>query len=298
MIRRTARWPLRVSPPVSYESRIEQAREALLQTSAIVLGGGAGLSDAAGLTYSGERFRGAFTAFIERYGMEDMYTSSFHPFETEEERWAYWALHIHLNRFKPSGLPLYRNLLELVQGKPHFVITTNVDHQFIKAGFPEDNVFAVQGDYGSLQCAKACHRSLYGNKETVRAMLEATQDCRIPGDLVPRCPRCGGPMDVNLRKDSFFVEDEAWMAAHDRYGAFLREALKGPVVFLELGVGFNTPGIIRFPFEKGVFQHPEARLIRLNRHHPEGMKENAGRTTAFTEAMDGVIASLMEGRDA
>jgi len=285
-------------PVPSFESRVEQARKVIRRASHIVVGGGAGLSDAAGLTYSGERFTQPFARFIERYGMEDMYSASFHPFETEEERWAYWALHISLNRFDPPGLPLYRDLLDLVQGKPHFVITTNVDHQFVKAGFPEERVFAVQGNYGFLQCAKACHRVLYGNEALVRTLLEHTEDCRVPRQLVPRCPRCGGPMDINLRKDACFVEDPAWEAAHDHYATFLKEALEGRVVFLELGVGFNTPAIIRFPFEKMVFQCPEARLVRLNRHHAQGPKENAGKTLAFVEDMARVLSQLIEGRDA
>ena len=285
-------------PVPSFESRVERARYFIRQASHIVIGGGAGLSDAAGLTYSGERFNKCFARFIERYGMEDMYSASFYPFETEEERWAYWALHINLNRYDPPGLSLYQDLLVSVQGKPHFVITTNVDHQFVKAGFLEERVFAVQGDYGFLQCAKACHRVLYRNEEMVRALLEHTKDCRVPRELIPRCPRCGGPMDVNLRKDELFVEDSAWEAAHDRYATFLQEALEGRVVFLELGVGFNTPAIIRFPFEKMLFQGPEARLIRVNRQHPLGPKENAGKSTAFPEDMDQVLAQLIEGRDA
>lgn len=282
----------------SFESRLKQARAAIRQASHVVVGGGAGLSAAAGLTYSGERFTRPFARFIERYGMEDMYSAGFYPFEHEEERWAYWALHISLNRYAPPGLPLYRQIFSLVQGKPCFVITTNVDHQFAKSGFPEDRIFAVQGDYGLLQCAKACHRTLYGNEALVRTLLEHTEDCRVPGGLVPRCPRCGGPMDVNLRKDACFVEDEAWKAAHDRHVAFLAEALAGRVVFLELGVGFNTPAIIRLPFEKMVFQHPEARLVRLNKHHSEGPEENARQTTAFAEDMAEVLSGLIGSQDA
>ncbi|HWQ07849.1 MAG TPA: hypothetical protein VN436_02035 [Holophaga sp.] len=286
----------RAAPP--FEARIEQARAALHQASHIVVGGGAGLSDAAGLTYSGERFTGPFARFIERYGMADMYSAGFHPFRTEEERWAYWALHVSLNRYDPPGLPLYRQLLSLLQGSPCFVITTNVDHQFAKAGFPEERIFAVQGDYGLLQCAKACHRTLYGNETLVRTLLEHTVDCRVPGELVPRCPRCGGPMDVNLRKGACFVEDEAWEAARGHHAAFLAEALAGRAVFLELGVGFNTPAIIRFPFEQMVFRQPEARLIRLNRHHPLGPEENAGKTIAFAEDMGQVLFSLIGSQEA
>ncbi|MBP2663048.1 MAG: Sir2 silent information regulator family NAD-dependent deacetylase [Firmicutes bacterium] len=224
--------------------------------------------------------------------MEDMYTSSFYPFKTEEERWAYWAEHISLNRYDTPATQLYLDLFKLAKRKTYFVITTNVDHQFYKAGFPVEKIFAVQGDYGFFQCAKGCHSKLYYNEDIVKDMLAQTVECKIPMKLVPHCPVCGGLMDVNLRKDNYFVEDEAWYAASNRYTAFVRETTDKQVVYLELGVGFNTPGIIRLPFEQMIYQNPNAILIRINSHQPHGAKENSSKTISFSEDMTKVLAAL------
>ena len=172
--------------------------------------------------------------------MKDMYTSSFYPFRTEEERLAYWAKHISVNRYDTPATQLYLDLLQLAKRRKYFVITTNVEHQFFKAGFPAEKFFAVQGDYGFFQCAKGCHNKLYYNESLVKDMIAQTVDCKIPAELVPHCPVCGGPMDVNIRKDNYFVEDEAWYDASNRYTAFVQETIGKRIVYLELGVGFNT----------------------------------------------------------
>lgn len=257
-----------------------------------MIGGGAGLSDAAGLHYSGKRFTDNFEPFIAKYGIKDMYTSSFCPFKTEEERWAYWAKHISINRYDTPATQLYLDLFQLAKRKKYFVITTNVEHQFYKAGFPDEKIFAVQGDYGFLQCAKGCHNKLYYNESLVKNMLIQTFDCRIATELVPYCPVCGGPMDVNLRKDSYFVEDEVWHDARDRYATFIEETNGKHIVYLELGVGFNTPGIIRLPFEQMTYRNPNATIIRVNTYHPDGAKENNDKTISFTEDMAKGIKAL------
>ena len=277
---------------MNYAERIKQAREAINTADYLIIGGGAGLSDAAGLHYSGKRFTDNFGPFINKYGMEDMYTSSFYPFETEEERWAYWAKHISVNRYDIPAAKLYFDLFKLAERKKYFVITTNVEHQFYKAGFPAEKVFAIQGDYGFFQCAKGCHNKLYYNESFVNDMIAQTTDCKIPTELVPHCPVCGGSMDVNVRKDQYFVEDEAWYAASDLYNAFILEAAEKQTVYLELGVGFNTPGIIRFPFEQMTYQNPNATLIRINTHHPYGAKENILKTISFREDMTEVIEGI------
>lgn len=282
----------------NYQQRLEKATQAIHDADFLLIGAGAGLSDAAGLKYSGERFNMNFKPFIEKYGFKDLYSSSFYPFKTEEERWAYWAKHISLNRYETGATPLYKDLLKLARQKPFFVITTNVESQFQKAGFDEKKIYSVQGDYSFLQCANACHSKLYYNEELVFEMIEKTQDCKIPSALVPRCPVCGGKMDVNLRKDGNFVEDENWHSSNNRYSAFLKEAGKGKIVLLELGVGFNTPGIIRYPFEKMTYQNESATLIRLNKNHPNGAVENEKRTISFTEDMSSVINSIFELNDA
>lgn len=279
---------------ICYEKRLALAAQKLSKADCIVIGGGAGLSDAAGLHYAGPAFERYFAAFIARYGFTDLYTSSFHPFKTAEERWAYWAAHIRYARYAPQAMALYKNLYRLVQGKPCFVITTNVDHQFRKAGFPAEGIFAVQGDYGRFQCARRCHDTLYDNEAAITRMLALTENCRIPPSLVPTCPRCGEALDVYVHKDQFFVMGDAWHEDQRRYADFLQSHENQRIVFFELGVGFNTPGIIRIPFEQFAHSNPNATLLRANRDHPGGPKENAGRTLSFSEDMSRLVAQLYE----
>ncbi|MBI5249832.1 MAG: Sir2 silent information regulator family NAD-dependent deacetylase [Desulfomonile tiedjei] len=275
-----------------YKERIDRAKHAITEAEYVLIGGGAGLSDAAGLTYAGKRFTDNFASFIARYGFEDLYTSSFYPFETQEERWAYWARHIRISRYDAPATDLYRDLFSLVKDKAYFVLTTNVEHQFRKAGFPEEKVFAVQGDYGFFQCARGCHDTLYYNEQHIYAMTLHTEDCRIPPKLIPKCPVCGGEMDVNLRKDAYFVQDEDWYEAERSYAGFLNCCNGSRVVYLELGVGFNTPGIIRFPFERLTYVNENATLIRANRDYPRGAEENISRTISFTEDMTEMLPAI------
>lgn len=277
----------------SYSRRLEELRRALDRAEHVVIGAGAGLSAAAGLEYSGRRFTDNFGDFIARYGFTDMYTSSFYPFRTEEERWAYWARHIRLNRYDTPATGLYRMLLRAVREKDWFVITTNVDGQFGKADFDRDRIFAVQGDYAYLQCAAGCHDRLYYNEELVHEMSRNTEDCRIPSSLVPRCPVCGGPMDVNLRKDGNFVQDAHWYESHGRYRSFMQKACRGNTLLLELGVGYNTPAIIRFPFEELASQYGNITLARINRDYAE--KQAAVRSfIPFREEMGRIISDMAE----
>ena len=229
-------------------AQIDRLRDALDRADAVLIGSGAGLSTAAGLTYSGERFERYFSDFARKYGIRDIYSGGFYPFETPEETWAWWSRHIYFNRYDlPSGQP-YLDLLRLLREKDYFVLTTNVDHQFQLAGFDKSRLFYTQGDYGLWQCSKPCHDRTYDNEQAVREMIERQQDMRIPSELIPRCPVCGAPMTMNLRCDERFVEDEGWHAAQQRYAAFLREHAGARLLLLELGVGFNTPGIIKLPF--------------------------------------------------
>ena len=243
---------------------IESMIEQLAQAQAVVIGAGSGLSAAAGFTYTGERFTRHFSEFIERYHMTDMYSAGFYPFQTQEEKWAYWSRHIYYNRYDQDAGKAYLDLLNLVRDKNYFVITTNVDHQFWLAGFQPERIFATQGDYGKFQCARACHEKLYDNEAQVRAMLALQRNCRIPEELVPRCPVCGGNMEVNLRCDQYFVEDEAWHEAEARYEVFLAENQEKRVLFLELGVGMNTPVIIKYPFWQMTAGNPKAAYCCIN----------------------------------
>lgn len=277
----------------NFEERIREAREKLTEADAVVIGAGAGLSAAAGLDYSGPEFKREFADYIAKYGFPDLYSSSFYDFPTEEERWARWARHIDYARFRPGAFPLYSELFNLVKDKNYFVITTNVDAQFRKAGFNPERIFEVQGDYGLMQCAVGCHPKTYSDKETVEEILKHSHDLTVDSEYVPVCPVCGGNMDVHVRKNQYFVQDEQWNKAATSYEQFMTKyADKGRVVLLELGVGYNTPAIIRYPFEQIAYRNPNATLIRLNADYPKGPRETASRTIAFTENMQDVITRL------
>ena len=244
--------------------RIERLQEALEQADAVVIGAGAGLSASAGFAYTGERFEKYFGDFIARYGFADMYSGGFHPFATPEEHWAYWSRYIYINRYMDAPKPVYNALLQLVRDKDYFVLTTNVDHCFQKAGFEKRRLFYTQGDYGLWQCSRPCHDKTYDNERAVRQMVCDQRDMRIPSELIPHCPVCGAPMTMNLRTDMTFVEDEGWHEAARRYEDFLDRHKGRRVLFLELGVGGNTPVIIKYPFWKMAYQDPKAVYACVN----------------------------------
>ncbi len=232
----------------SFSRQVEKLREVLDQTGCVVIGAGAGLSTSAGLTYDGPRFEKYFSDFARKYGISDMYSGGFYPFPDREEFWAWWSRHIWVNRYLDPPRPVYDLLLNLVREKDYFVITTNVDHCFQKAGFSRERLFYTQGDYGLWQCSGPCCQETFDNGEAVRQMLRQQRDMRIPSELIPHCPHCGRPMAMNLRADDTFVEDEGWHQAARRCQNFLETRGQGPILFLELGVGWNTPGIIKYPF--------------------------------------------------
>ena len=263
---------------------MKDIKSILQNADAILIGAGAGLSTSAGFTYSGPRFQKYFADFEKKYGFHDMYSGGFTAFESLEENWAYWSRQIYLNRFVKAPLPVYEKLLELVKGKNYFVITTNVDHCFQKAGFDKSRLFYTQGDYGLWQCSQPCHKKTYDNQLFVEKMvreqgfviqsdggLELPENgfegikMSVPSELVPHCPVCGKPMRMNLRSDDSFVEDEGWHKAALRYEDFLNKNKDGRIVFLELGVGGNTPGIIKYPFWKMTYANPKATYICINK---------------------------------
>lgn len=249
----------------SLNNKTEKLRQAVDNADAVVIGAGAGLSTSAGFTYSGERFDRYFSDFAAKYGFKDMYSGGFYPFESLEEHWAYWSRYIYINRYMDASKPVYENLLKLVQDKDYFVLTTNVDHCFQKAGFDKHRLFYTQGDYGLFQCSKPCHNKTYDNEELVcRMVKEQGKDMKIPSELVPRCPVCGAPMTMNLRADNTFVEDEGWHKAAGRYDDFIHRHKGMKMLFLELGVGYNTPGIIKYPFWQMTVENPDAAYICIN----------------------------------
>lgn len=279
-----------------YNLRISSAKKVIQEADYIIIGAGAGLSTAAGLEYSGENFKKNYKEYKERYNFQDLYSASFYPFETQEEKWAFWAKLIKLNRYNEKPLKLYQELYNIVNKKEYFVITTNVDGQFEKAGFDKDKLFIVQGDYGFLQCEDACHNKLYYNEEMVEKWLKNTKNCKIPSDLVPKCPVCGKNMDMNLRKDANFVQDENWYNQSEKYEDFLNKTKENKVVLLEIGVGFNTPGIIRFPFEQIVYNNLKSTLIRINKDYPQTMLEIDSRAILFDEDINKIIGDLKESK--
>lgn len=247
-----------------YSQQINKLKSALQNAEAIVIGAGAGLSTSAGFTYSGKRFHDNFHDFEAKYNFHDMYTGGFYPYATPEEHWAYWSRYILINRYQNPPKPVYNELYELVKDKDYFVITTNVDHCFQKAGFDKQRLFYTQGDYGLFQCSAPCHNKTYDNEDLIRRMADEQKDMKIPSELLPKCPICGKPMTMNLRADDKFVEDGGWYDACARYEMFLGQHENKRVVYLELGVGGNTPVIIKYPFWRLVNQNPNATYVCIN----------------------------------
>ncbi|WP_427194309.1 Sir2 silent information regulator family NAD-dependent deacetylase [Treponema denticola] len=253
--------------------KIEKLKQVLSEAKIVVMGAGSGLSTSAGFTYSGERFEKYFSDFEVKYGFHDMYSGGFTPFESLEEHWAYWSRYIMINRYMDPPKPVYKDLFSLVKDKDYFVITTNVDHCFQKAGFDKNRLFYTQGDYGLFQCSEPCHEETYDNEKQIRAMWEFRDEMKVPTELVPRCPVCGKPMSMNLRADHTFVTDKGWYKASKQYEKFLqtRNIIKnseqegdGKVLFLELGVGGNTPRIIKYPFWQMTEKNPNAGYACIN----------------------------------
>ncbi len=273
-------------------SEIEKNKSVLENAEALVVGAGAGLSTSAGFTYSGERFEKYFSDFQARYGFSDMYTGGFYPYKTLEEHWAYWSRYIMINRYMDVTIPVYEKLFELVKDKNYFVITTNVDHCFQKAGFDKARLFYTQGDYGLFQCSEPCHQKTYDNEEQIRAMYESQKDMKIPTELLPKCPVCGKPMSMNLRADYTFVEDEGWHKAALRYEDFLNGNKDRNIVYLELGVGGNTPGIIKYPFWNMTYLNPKAKYICINKGEAVVPKEIENQSICVNNDIYEVIKSL------
>ena len=247
-----------------YSAEIDRLKKEIQNADVIVIGAGVGLSTAAGFTYSGERFERFFSDFEAKYGFHDMYSGGFFPFETQEEMWAYWSRFIYCNRYMDIDNGTYKRLFELVKDKDYFVITTNVDHQFQKAGFDKKRLFYTQGDYGLFQCSEPCHNQTYDNEEMVKDLIEFQEDMKIPTELIPKCPKCGKPMTMNLKSDDKFVEDEGWHKAAERYDDFLQSHKGQHILFMGLGVGYNTPAIIKYPFWNMTAKNSKAVYACLN----------------------------------
>ncbi len=289
---------------------IERLKNTLDSCDAVVIGAGAGLSTSAGFSYSGERFMKYFSDFAEKYGIKDMYSGGFYSFADLREQWAWWSRNIYINRYMDASKPIYDELLELVKDKDYFVITTNVDHCFQKAGFDKKRLYYTQGDYGLFQCSVPCHQTTYDNQEIICKMVESqgyeidenenlflpagvVPEMKIPEELVPHCEKCGSPMTTNLRVDSAFVEDEGWHAAANRYSEFLRRHEGTSILFFELGVGLNTPAIIKYPFWQLTAQNPKAVYACVNYGETFCPKEIEGQAICISKDIGKILEKLI-----
>ncbi len=275
-------------------SQIARLQAAFNDADAVLLGAGAGLSASAGFTYSGERFQKYFQDFSDKYHFTDMYSGGFYPYETLEEHWAYWSRHIFINRFLPAPKPVYDQLFQQVKGKDYFVLTTNVDHQFQVAGFDKKRLFYTQGDYGLFQCSLPCCQKTYDNETIVRQMVEQQIEMRVPSNLVPYCPVCGKPMSMNLRADNTFVQDEGWYRASERYEDFVRQHQGLNILYLELGVGMNTPGIIKYNFWQQIYQNPNATYACINQGQAYAPNEIRDRSICIDGDIGTIIKQLLK----
>lgn len=248
----------------NYSVQMDKLKKVLNECDTVVIGAGAGLSAAAGFTYSGKRFDKYFSDFKAKYGFKDMYTGGFYPFTTPEEFWAYWSRYIYINRYLNTPYNVYNKLFDIVKNKDYFVVTTNVDHCFQKAGFDKKRLFYTQGDYGLFQCSEPCCEETFDNEEIIRAMFNQQRNMRIPSKLIPMCPYCGKPLTINLRADNKFVQDKGWYEASKRYSRFIREHKNLKILYLELGVGYNTPVIIKYPFWQMTAENPDAIYVCIN----------------------------------
>ena len=277
-----------------HSAEIDRLKNEIETADAIVIGAGSGLSTAAGFTYSGERFEKYFSDFIEKYQFRDMYSGGFYPFESLEEHWAYWSRCIYINHYMDVDNGTYKGLFKLVKDKDYFVLTTNVDHQFQKAGFDKHRLFYTQGDYGLFQCSQPCCQETFDNESAIRQMIARQEDMKIPIELLPVCPHCGKPLTMNLRSDDTFVEDEGWHRATERYEKFLRTREGQKILFLELGVGYNTPVIIKYPFWQMTAKNPNAAYVCINQGQAVCPQEIERQSVCINADIGQVLQSLSD----
>ena len=280
-----------------YLEKVKKIKKEIEDADAILIGAGAGLSTSAGILYSGEDFEKEFKEYIKKYHFEDLYSASFYDFDSEEEKWAFFAKFADYLDFSRNNLPLYNKLFKLVKGKPYFILSTNVDDQFVRASFDEEKVYQIQGFYSKIQCSSACHDILYPfEKRAIEMINQTNEELKIPEELVPVCPVCGETMELNLRKDGYFVQDDLWYKMNRKYSDFIENNKNKKVVLLELGVGFNTPGIIRFPFEQMASEYKGWTLVRINKDNARVWSHNLDNAILIEEDIDKVINDVIEAR--
>lgn len=243
---------------------IQKLKEEIENSEYILIGAGAGLSTSAGFLYDGKRFEDNFKDYIKKYGFTDMYSAGFYNFPTLEEYWAYFSLYVYINRYDIEENETYLNLYNIVKNKNYFVITTNVDGRFADSKFDKDKIFAVQGDFSLFQCSKPCRQETFYNEKYIREMIKYKKEMKIPTELIPKCPYCGRNMSMNLRADSTFVQDKNWDKQKSKYENFLKNSNNSKILFLELGVGFNTPSIIKYNFWRMTLNNKKSVYASIN----------------------------------
>lgn len=290
---------------------IYRLKKEMEMVNVIIVGAGAGLSTSAGFTYSGERFRRYFFDFIDKFGIQDMYSGGFYPFPEEEIKWAWWARHIYYNRYINPPKPVYKDLFKILSNKDYFIITTNVDHQFQREGFDKSRLFYTQGDYGLFQSTNPNNKNTYDNEEWVIRAMEAQGferdskgvfcvpknreiTMKIPSELIPICMDDGHKMKMNLREDLSFLEDDGWHKAAARYQEFLSKNNKNKVLYLELGVGRNTPGIIKYPFWRRVLDNENSIYACINYDDAVCPQEIQDRSICINGDIGEVLKKIME----
>lgn len=277
-----------------YLAKLRQVVEYFEQADAVLIGAGAGLSTAAGYVYSGKRFYENFHDFIDKYGFTDMYSGGFYKFSSLAEYWAYWSRYIFINRYNYIKNTCYDTLLELIKDKNYFILTTNVDHKFQQTGFYKQRLFYTQGDYGLIQCSKPCHNKTYDNKDIILNMVNQQTNMKVPDELIPYCPLCSSPLLPNLRADNTFVEDDGWHKAEKRFLSFLEKNIKSKILYLELGVGYNTPSIIKYSFWRKVAENKNSIYVMVNLNDYYYPEEIEKRTLCFNMDINRVLNDIAQ----
>ena len=273
---------------------IQKLKNLIKETNTIIIGAGAGLSTSAGMLYSGKEFEKNFGDFIQKYNFKDLYSASFFDFKDQQEFWAFWSRLIHYERYTMPPKPVYQDLYSLIKNKNYFVITTNVDHFFQRTGFDKQKLFYTQGDYGLLQCKKPCHNKTYDNEKQIEEMFKEQKDMKIPKELIPKCPVCKGEMFPNLRGGDYFVEDEGWHKAAERYEDFLRKNKNGKILFIDLGSGMNTPSIFKFPFMRMTYNNKNAVYVAINKGEAFCIEEIESQSICINRDIGDVLKELLK----
>lgn len=250
---------------VSSLSQAELLIELVDEAEAIVIGIGAGMSAAAGFTYVGKRFTDAFPDFISKYRFFDMLQASLFEYEDLQEYWAFQSRFSLLNFFDQPVGQAYLNLRKIIKGKNYHIITTNADNAFYAAEYDMDKVFRIQGEYGLWQCVNHCHQQTYQNEALIREMVEKQSHMKVPKELVPYCPKCGAPLEVNKRTiEKGMVEDSHFHEQKHRYEQFINDNNGKKVLYLEIGVGHTTPQLIKQPFQQMTEDNEQALFVTMN----------------------------------